>query len=402
MEDLWNKLADNNFFIVVLASLIFTLYKLIDYKIKNKKEIVDITRKDFEYTLSGLHSNNELEKVTYAILLRRFLNPFKKTIFTKFDYREESVNVIASLLRIEKYGEFQKTLADSLSWTDNLKGMDFQYANMQNMYLKPQNTNSTKQINMSMADLYMSDLSYASLNKIKGRDTVFNSANLFCTVFRDCDLTSADFRNSNLLNSRFCNTILDGAKFSGASNIPDNIISHLNAERVYEKDRTKCSFKPDRTNKIVFVSCLGALSPKQSDYLNSLVLRLQRKNVLIKRYTRDEYRKSGQIGGIRNEMCKCRGVIIIGFKHIIVNSGVIRPASIDKQLVENEWLSAPWNSIEAGIATALGLPLLIIKDRSINDGIFDDSINDKLITKIDANLSEYEFEKQLNKWLQIL
>ena len=150
------------------------------------------------------------------------------------------------------------------------------------------------------------------------------------------------------------------------------------------------------------MSCLGALSPKQSDYLNSLVLRLQRKNVLIKRYTRDEYRKSGQIGGIRNEMCKCRGVIIIGFKHIIVNSGVIRPASIDKQLVENEWLSAPWNSIEAGIATALGLPLLIIKDRSINDGIFDDSINDKLITKIDANLSESEFEKQLNKWLQIL
>ena len=81
MEDLWNKLADNNFFIVVLASLIFTLYKLIDYRIKNKKEIVDITRKDFENTLSGLHSNNELEKVTYAILLRRFLNPFKKKDF---------------------------------------------------------------------------------------------------------------------------------------------------------------------------------------------------------------------------------------------------------------------------------------------------------------------------------
>lgn len=64
---------------------------------------------------------------------------------------------------------------------------------------------------------------------------------------------------------------------------------------------------------------------------------------------------------------ECEGAIILGYPQIQARSGQIK----DKQITNTLILSTEWNHIEAGLAYALGLPLLVIHDSSITRGIFD-------------------------------
>jgi hypothetical protein len=64
---------------------------------------------------------------------------------------------------------------------------------------------------------------------------------------------------------------------------------------------------------------------------------------------------------------KCRGAVILGYPQIQINTGQLK----------NQWLEAPlslpteWNHIEAGLAYARKLPLLVIHHVGIARGIFD-------------------------------
>lgn len=64
---------------------------------------------------------------------------------------------------------------------------------------------------------------------------------------------------------------------------------------------------------------------------------------------------------------KCEGAIILGYPQIIINNGLVK----DDPIIESISLSTEWNHIEAGLAHALGLPLLVIQDKSVSRGIFD-------------------------------
>ena len=63
---------------------------------------------------------------------------------------------------------------------------------------------------------------------------------------------------------------------------------------------------------------------------------------------------------------KCEGAIILGYPQIQITSGYVKETEISSLS-----LSTEWNHIEAGLAYALGLPVLVIHDKSIQRGIFD-------------------------------
>ena len=332
--------------------------------------------------------------------MRRFLDSHNKEAGKKLDYKQEVLNVIASLLRVEKCGELQKTLADSLSYSTSLMDQDLQYVNLQNAYIKPRQSN--RRIYMNNCDLYMADLSYASLNRIDAKGIVLYNANLFKTVFRDCSLIDANFSNADLLNTSFKGCDLEGALFAGATNIPDNIRCKLDKKGVYRSDLIESQYINNDSSKMVFVSCIGNLNPHQKDCINYISNHLKSHNITPIRYCREDYRSSGQINVIRGEMSKCKGVIIIGFKSIVINSAIYRPNTGDMKELKDICVSTPWNGIEAGMACALGLPILLINECEISDGIFDESINDKNISRISLVDIDANFNKDLNQWLQIL
>jgi hypothetical protein len=66
-------------------------------------------------------------------------------------------------------------------------------------------------------------------------------------------------------------------------------------------------------------------------------------------------------------MDECKGAIILGFPQIVITSGTLKDESLSCAMS----LPTEWNHIEAGLAYAGGLPLLVIHDEGIGRGIFD-------------------------------
>ena len=384
----------NEVIIAALATFVVTIVKLVDYVAKDRHSKADNMHANFNSTLNGLKSDSETERITSAILLRRYINDigfFKRAT----PYKKDALNVISSLLRISPCGEFQKTLSDSLSFTKSVCSQDFQ-----NAIIKLVNNG---RIDMSCADFYKADLSYASINNAKCINTVFCGCNMRETKFRNCDLRKSDFRYTNLEGTEFFKkgeeSKLEGAKFEGATNIPESILKCLDNNGIYHKG-ANCDYVANNQKKVLFISCLGNLSPRQGAYINALKLEIKKMGIETIQFSRSMYRDSGQISMIQSNIAKSNGVVIVGFKNILVKDGEYRPSSSDKKPLKDVWLSAPWNHIEAGIASSMGKPILVIHQSELKDGIFDKSINDSKIAHIDIQESSDEFKKDLRKWIQ--
>jgi hypothetical protein len=66
-------------------------------------------------------------------------------------------------------------------------------------------------------------------------------------------------------------------------------------------------------------------------------------------------------------MDKCAGAVILGYPQLVVETGQLKGMPVDHTLE----LATEWNHIEAGLAYARGLPLLVIHHRGVRRGIFD-------------------------------
>ena len=75
---------------------------------------------------------------------------------------------------------------------------------------------------------------------------------------------------------------------------------------------------------------------------------------------------------------KCNGTIVLGYPQIKINTGYIK----DK-LINDVYMATEWNHIEAGLAYAKKLPLLIISHKNVSRGIFDRGVLNAFIHKAD-------------------
>lgn len=200
---------------VVAGVLKFIINDIYDFKNSNKRK--EESKNSLTTIIANLSSSDSTSRLSAAIMLRRFLNTKISHEFPTL--QTESINVIASMLKILPTGVFQKTLADGLAYAVDLSNTDLQRTNLQDVYLgRKDNT----RIILRDTDLYLSDLSYALLENIEG-NAIFYRSILFCTQIKNCNFSKAIFRDADLSNACFKNVILEGADFTGAINIPDNI-----------------------------------------------------------------------------------------------------------------------------------------------------------------------------------
>lgn len=82
----------------------------------------------------------------------------------------------------------------------------------------------------------------------------------------------------------------------------------------------------------------------------------------MERLLRDEYPPSDAFSEIYRRMSGCIGVIAFGMR---------QPQAADG---EGSQGVTPWTHVEAGMAYACNLPLLIVREASVNSGAFDDSV----------------------------
>ena len=408
---------------VVLAGV--TLY-VITKVVRTGNQKRQDTQEQFNRVVEQLSKDNETAQLSAAIILRRFF----RAVIDKKRFRQETINVISSMLKIHPTGIYQKTLGDGLAYAGNLNYADLQRTNMQDLYLGKKNEkddalekkgkapkadkdNSWK-ITMDFTDMYGANLSYALVENVIGFGTVFNSAILHHTNIKNSSFVKADFKYADLTNVYFENVKLEGSNFKGATGIPEEMISHLKLVDQGTKDEAYIfndsgAFTIDKTkkrgggHKTVFFSMPGTLSASEEALILFYQKILEGKGMDVKYYKRDHYPKDGQLTKVKQTISQSDAMIAFGFKQIEIEKGCSRPNSDKEERLDDAWLPTPWNGIEVGMGTMANLPILLVRDDKVEIGVFDKVISEYKIKSLSSAtpLAEIENNEEFNKWLDL-
>ena len=386
-KDIIRDIIFNAGAIVVIVSFVFGSFKFIFeyFNIKSKNRHREEFRTSFNQIVSNLSSKDRTTQLASAILLRRFL--VKEVTKIDSNLINETVNVISSLIRTLPTGIFQKTLADGLSCAADLSMCDFQKSNFQDVLLG----NEDHKIKMYKTDLFLADFSYANVRHIIGHNIYFYRSILFCTRFKHCDFSNGDFRGADLTGVHFEDCILKDANFKGAINIPFNIKTNLR-DGIFIKDGAinACN---ESDNGNIFFSMPGIMS-KSDEFITKEYKRiLEERGFNVIYYTSDKYPGYGQFNKVRVDIQRSVGMVAFGFKQIKVEKAKYRPNTIDFSVWNSKWLSTPWSEIEVGMGLMKGMPILLVSDPEICDGVFDNKLSECFV----ANISTAEDCRKLEQ-----
>jgi hypothetical protein len=73
--------------------------------------------------------------------------------------------------------------------------------------------------------------------------------------------------------------------------------------------------------------------------------------------------------GLRERLTAAHGVLVLGFRQLFVTTATWRRDTDHESDVGGTW-SSPWLHIEAGLAIATGLPLLLAPESGVREGVF--------------------------------
>lgn len=381
----------------LVAAVVYGILKFVQDFIQAESRKRENYYKSFDTVVAQLSSDVKTSQLSAAILLRRY---FKDTWNKKrADLHLEAVNVISSLLKVLPSGVLQKTLGDGLAYAKDLDKVDLQGTNLQNLYL---GRKDNIRISMTETDMFMADISYATLNQIDGHGAVFFNSILYHTQIKDCDFTNAYFKGADLSSAYFKDVQLYGAIFSQASNLPVEFEGKLSSEGVFtSKERlTTPSTKQER--KVVFFSMPGCMSKEDEiltkDYKSFLEDEMHYEVIY---YQKDEYPEFGQFNKIRQSIMNSSAMIAFGFKQISIKDGVSHPNTTKEKSISKVDLPTPWNELEVGMGLMNHLPILLVKSNGISSGIFDNKLSECFVATItaDSDSRELKYNPEMKQWL---
>ncbi len=111
-----------------------------------------------------------------------------------------------------------------------------------------------------------------------------------------------------------------------------------------------------------------------------------------------DYPTKAPLDHIITVLQECSGAIVVGIPQLRVATGVLKGEPVTNELL----LGTEWNHIEAGLAYALGLPLLVIHHRGVSRGIFDRGALNSFLYELDLTVSDWsldaKFHGALGSW----
>jgi hypothetical protein len=361
-------------------------------------------------------------------------------------YARDALAVIAGVLREQPGGNFQKLLADGLTYAPSLVKADLQGTNLQRAYLGD--------TTVSRADFYRADLSHGSLKRADARGaqfyqarlvgTVFtaadlrganffqadltrakfgadgshgslrradvrkadfNEARLVGTVFTAADLRGAKFVRAELTRAQFAETLLAGANFADGRDIPPEIAGHL--------DKSGCFVGPDEplpphaatpeSRSQLFVSRPTVLTASQKAMWRLVEDTLTAAGADLVTVARREYPPVGVLADVRRVMAGCSGLVVLGFRQLEISAGRWRPGTPEEQPADGLALATQWNQVEAGMAAALGLPVFVVREPGVAGGVFELTRDvASIVVDLDDALAPERATSSLDRWVSEL
>ncbi|MGO9341233.1 MAG: pentapeptide repeat-containing protein [Acidimicrobiales bacterium] len=350
--------------IVPIVSALVGLLGYVQYRSRRDRKAA--VGKAFTDIVSGLGSVDQVQRLTSAILLRRFFDPAAEFSTAGMPYAPEALSVITAVLRTEPTGNLQKLLADGLSHAPSLTRADLQNANLRGAYLGG--------VNATRADFYRADLSHASLKASTLLEGQFYQTQMVGTVLESADLRRANFFEAELSNARFHNALLAGARFTKALNVPPSVAAHLNDDGVFEGPEGERLVDPGpiagAVERRIFLSAPSLVPSYQNALLALVTSTLAEEGLVVERLRRDAYVAAAPLRGITAVLKRCHGAVILGLPQMDIGHGQWKAGTSVEVTLTKVKLATPWNHIEAGCCAAFGLPLLLINDGTMG-GVFE-------------------------------
>ncbi len=117
----------------------------------------------------------------------------------------------------------------------------------------------------------------------------------------------------------------------------------------------------------VFVSRPTWVAPEFEPGLKGFLARLRDLEMQPRTIGATDYPTRAPLDEVIRLLEQCKGAVILGYPQIIVSQGTIKAESVNDPV----FLATEWNHIEAGLAYARGLPLLVIHHVGVIRGVFD-------------------------------
>jgi len=151
----------------------------------------------------------------------------------------------------------------------------------------------------------------------------------------------------------------------------------------------------------IFVSKPSALSAERAAFWVCLQKLLKDRGLEPRTLGESDFPNSAPVNAVAKLMHQCEGAVILGFVQTHIKFGLFKPETPIEHVIDNWYLPTPWNQIEAGMAFALHLPCLIIREAGVRGGVFEIGSTDKFIHQAvmdQAWLDSPAFLGPLNEW----
>jgi hypothetical protein len=156
-------------------------------------------------------------------------------------------------------------------------------------------------------------------------------------------------------------------------------------------------------NPKVFVSRGTPYTPAQDDFCKALLAYMQNRGVdpVTIGANKHGVRQPAELA--RDEIESCHGAVVLAFKRIHIAQATEKPGSSSAAPADGRFLPTVWNHMEAAMAYAAKLPLLILVERGVHrEGMLSKRLEwDALEIDIDTKIMQTtEFIQRFDHWMK--
>ena len=148
----------------------------------------------------------------------------------------------------------------------------------------------------------------------------------------------------------------------------------------------------------IFLSRPTWVSEEFEEGLKIFLMSLDNMGIKPRTLGTTDYPSKAPLDEVLEIMDECQGAIILGYPQIVINSGQVKEDVIQDELI----LGTEWNHVEASLAYARGMPILIIHHHNVSRGIFERGVMNAFNHSIDMTQPSWCMEAALNgainKW----
>jgi hypothetical protein len=156
-------------------------------------------------------------------------------------------------------------------------------------------------------------------------------------------------------------------------------------------------------SKSVFVSKPTVMTPAQEAAYKGICDLLEDRGYTARSLGSTDFSNSAPLRAILRIMDECDGAMVLGFRQVEVETGTSKPGTPSASRIEKCYFSTPWNQIEASLAYAREIPVMLIREKGISGGVFDFGVTEYFVHEVDLGaetdwLHKPQFRQPFNEW----